>query len=127
MTVYLLSRYDRGGVSLTRDQLLRARTYRESRRHTRSVYTRAVLSEQRDPTLEITFATYCGNSSHYDESWMAFFLLTQEIPVGPNTRLAPRREIEISSTRRRRERAPAGNLGRMDIATDVKYIGILWK
>lgn len=46
------------------------------------VYTHAILHRNSSPTLEITFATYCGNSSHYDESWIAFFLFTQEIPAG---------------------------------------------
>lgn len=74
------------------------------------IYTRASPRRNSGPTLEITFATYCGNSSHYDESWMAFFLLTQEIPGSGQTNLATQREIEISPR-------TLGTLG-MDIATD---------
>jgi len=48
------------------------------------------------PTLEITFATYCDNLSHYDESWMTFFLLTQEIPIGSQNTSTAAHEIEIS-------------------------------
>lgn len=90
--------------------MLNIHTYIHTHIHT---HTRYMFHRNSSPTLEITFATYCGNSSHYDESWMMFFLFTQEIPAGSKY---------SGDAMWNRNKLRASKTSKMNIWTEIKHV-----